>query len=177
MNRDPAVLEQRIQHLVVTAPILPAARVDHDIDLLGHQLAMPGLKKEIWTIIKADRFLTDDEVRFKTWDLVIAYLFCLARLPAGCLFLRYTLPGFLRYRSFRPTAVVHLKRVVALISAMWAHSQRRLHSLSCQREPITKRIRHSYPVSNWKWPPDGDDQDRLSLPTRNDYASPHPVLS
>jgi hypothetical protein len=70
MNRDPAVLEQRIQHLVVTAPILPAARVDHDIDLLGHQLAMPGLKKEIWAIIKADRFLTDDEVRFKTWDLV-----------------------------------------------------------------------------------------------------------
>jgi hypothetical protein len=70
MNRDPAVLEQRIQHLVVTAPILPAAKVDHDIDLLGNQLAMPGLKKEIWTIIKADRFLTDDEVRFKIWDLV-----------------------------------------------------------------------------------------------------------
>ncbi len=118
MNRDPAVLEQRIQHLVVTAPILPAAKVDHDIDLLGNQLvgnqlAMPGLKKEIWTIIKADRFLTDDEgPRFKIWDLVsrICSGPLLLGLRQGASFLLTLCRDFCVIGRSVPTAVGHLKK-------------------------------------------------------------------
>lgn len=67
---DPEGIEQEIKHIVMSAPCVPHAKLDHDIDTLGHRLDMPGLKKEIWAIIKADRFLTDEETQFKIWDLV-----------------------------------------------------------------------------------------------------------